>query len=528
MPDTHAVPAGAASPDEVIAGLRAVNAQLADRLAQRDAQIAALAGELEEQRALTVTLTAQVAELTARVKQNSKNSSKPPSSDGLNKPAPKSLRKNGARKPGRPKGQPGATMMLTDHPDEVVAHRPAACGGCGHHLGGAEQTGMERRQVTELPEVKAVVTEHQLIGLACPGCGVKTKADAPEGVNAPVQYGPRASALAVYLWHGQFLSRDRAAAALADMFGCAPSPGAIAAMAARIAGFISPAISVIVKGLLACEAAHFDETGFRAADKLAWVHSASAGKHVLVTVRPRRGTEGMDAAGVLPSFTGIAVHDAWAPYDTYTSVAAHSLCGAHLLRVLTAVTETGARLDQAWAQQAISALTALNKAVTTARHNRSDAIGADCVLSRLRCFTDAAQAGILLNSARHSPLQKKRHALATRMLHRADDCLRFARDLRVPADNNEAERAIRMSKLRIKVSGSIAVNERRRNLLHHPLLPRHRQPPQHRLARRAHPRRPGQRLDPRNRLTLPVSTSGCNLLWFSRVRAAAAPWLAGS
>ena len=156
---------------------------------------------------------------------------------------------------------------------------------------------MERRQVTEIPQVKATVTEHQMIEKTCACCGQATRAQAPDGVNAPVQYGPRASALAAYLWHGQFLSRDRACQALGDMFGCEPSPGAVAAMARKIAAFCSPAIKEIVQALIASEVAHFDETGFRVAGKLAWVHSASAGKHVLVTVHAKRGTEGMNAAG---------------------------------------------------------------------------------------------------------------------------------------------------------------------------------------------------------------------------------------
>jgi transposase len=447
------VPGEVASPDEVIAGLRAANARLRELLAGRDAQVTVLAGELEEQRALVAELTAQVADLAARVRLNSKNSSKPPSSDGLGKPAPRSLRKKGARKPGRPKGQPGVTMQLTDHPDKTIRHWPAACRSCGHDLAGAAQTGMERRQVTELPEMRAVVTEHRMLELECPCCGERTRADAPAGVTAPVQYGPRAAALATYLWHGQFLSRDRAAAALADMFGCAPSPAATAQMATRIAAFISPAVDAIVKALLASDVVHFDETGFRVAGKLAWVHSASSGKHVLVTVHPRRGTEGMDAAGVLPAFAGIAAHDAWAPYDTYAGVAAHSLCNAHLLRELTAVTETGSELDKAWARQAIDALLKLKDAAAGAREASRDAISPDLLAEQEKYFTDAAKAGIVLNAARRSALQKKRHALATRMRDRADDYLRFARDLRVPFDNNPAEQVIRMSKLRIKVSG---------------------------------------------------------------------------
>ena len=439
MPDTPPVPGDAA-------GLRAANARLRELLAERDMQITELREQVEQ-------LTAQVAELAARVKKNSKNSSKPPSSDGLGKPAPQSLRKKTGRGPGRPKGQPGVTMELTDHPDHVIRHEPGCCSGCGAGLDGARQTGMERRQVTEIPPVKAKVTEHQMIERECGGCGARTRADAPDGVNAPVQYGPRASALATYLWHGQFLSRDRVCAALADMFGCSPSPSVIVAMARKIAGCVAPALDTIIKALLASEVAHFDETGFRVAGKLAWVHSASSGKYVLVTVHAKRGTAGMDAAGVLPSFAGIACHDAWAPYDTYRGVAGHALCNAHLLRELVAVTQTGTDQDLIWAQQAIDALLALKDAADAARAAGQDAIGPEILDKHSQYFRDAAAAGITVNAGRRSALQKKRHALAARMRDREADYLRYAHDLRVPFDNNEAEQVIRMAKLRIKVSG---------------------------------------------------------------------------
>ena len=245
-------------------------------------------------------------------------------------------------------------------------HSPSACRICGAGLEGARETGIERRQVTEIPPVKAEVTEHQMIEMECPCCGDRTKADAPQGAGAPVQYGPRVAALGTYLWHGQFLSRARACAALAEMFGCAPSPGALAAQARKIAGLVSPALAVIIEALAGADVAHFDETGFRVAGKLAWVHSASAGKFALVTVHPKRGKEGMDAAGVLPAFAGIACHDAWKPYDGYEA-ARHALCNAHLLRELTAVTETGTEDDVIWAQQAIDALLALKEAADAAR-----------------------------------------------------------------------------------------------------------------------------------------------------------------
>jgi hypothetical protein len=129
-------------------------------------------------------------------------------------------------------------MELSENPDKKVRYRPARCGCCGKSL-----------------------------------------------KNAPVQYSSRIMGTGIYLWHGQFLPRDRACQALSDMFGCAPSPGALAAAAKQAAGFLAPALAAITRHLIACEVVHFDETGFRAAGKLAWVHSVSQGK------RPSPGRE---------------------------------------------------------------------------------------------------------------------------------------------------------------------------------------------------------------------------------------------
>jgi transposase len=426
-------------------GFRAANTRLRELLAERDAEITAL-------RELVTALESQVADLAAQVKTNSRNSSKPPSSDGPAKPSPKSLRGKSGRKPGRPKGQPGATMELTEQPDKKVKHRPAKCGCCGKSLRNAPVTAVERRQVIDIPPVKAVTTEHQLLTVRC-GCGCETKAQAPDGVAAPVQYGPRIMGTGIYLWHGQFLSRDRACQALSEIFGCAPSPGALAAAARKTAGFLAPALQAITRHLISAEVAHFDETGFRTAGKLAWVHSASAGKFALFTVHAKRGKDGMKAAGVLPDFRGIAVHDAWAPYDTFEDVAGHALCGAHVLRELVAVTEAGTDLDKAWAQQAIDALIALNEAAGAARAAGRDSIDTETRHKHEDWYRKAAATGIALNAARQGKLQQKRSALATRMKDREADYLRFARDLRVPFSNNRAEQDIRMSKLRIKISG---------------------------------------------------------------------------
>ena len=448
------------APDEV-AALRAANARLREVIEAKDTEIGALRAHLEAYRAQLEAAQAQLEELRAevealraRLRQNPRNSSQPPSAEGLAKPAPRSLRGKSGRKPGRPKGQPGATLEMTDHPDEVVTHEPGRCRGCGTGLPGAEVTGIERRQVTDLPEeIRALVTEHRIISRRC-GCGTITSGAAPAGVNAPVQYGPRLSAAAAYLWHGQFLSRDRTREAIGELFGVTVSPGAVAGMVTRIAGAAKGCLEAIRRALAAAEEAHFDETGIRVAGKHAWDKSASSGKFALITVHPRRGRQAMDAAGVLPAFTGIAVHDCWAPYDSYGQVT-HVLCGAHALRELQAVTDAAPPGKWCWATQAADALRDLKRLADASLATDGTLAHADqakMAAARHR-YRSALLIGKNQAAPRAGPLMRKHHALARRLLARQDDYLRFTTDPRAPFDNNAAEREIRMGKLRIKVSG---------------------------------------------------------------------------
>ena len=164
-----------------IAALRAANARLRQVVEAKDTEIAVLRTAHQAQldaAAQVAALASEVAELRARLGQNSRNSSKPPSSDGLGKPAPKSLRGKSGRKPGRPKGQPGATLEMTADPDVVVTPRACRCAGCGAGLAGRRWPGSERRQVIDLPEIRALVTEHQIISRRC-SCGTVTTARAP-------------------------------------------------------------------------------------------------------------------------------------------------------------------------------------------------------------------------------------------------------------------------------------------------------------------------------------------------------------
>jgi transposase len=393
----------------------------------------------------------RIGELEARLKQSSANSSKPPSADGMAKPAPKSLRGRSGRGPGRPPGQDGVTLAQVADPDVVVRHVPSVCGGCGDELAGAAEVAVARRQVFDIPDPTLVVTEHQIVTLAC-RCGHHTIGQAPAEVAAPVAYGPRIAAIGVYLLHGQFLSVGRTADAIRDLFGVPVAAGTVACWVKRTAlGIIDAVLPVIADRIAAAPVAHFDETGLRTDGRLAWLHSASTATDVLLAVHRRRGTEAMDAIGVLPRFTGVAVHDAWAPYDTYTT-AVHALCNAHVLRELVYVSDTATDQSATLAAQASNALRQLWRLVSTARAERAEPDPA-AIAEQAHLLRSAVVLGAQATAARVGPLQRKHHALFVRLRDRRDDYLRFVTDPAVPFDNNAAEQTIRMPKLRIKVSG---------------------------------------------------------------------------
>lgn len=427
-----------------------------DELAARNA---ALEAQRDEFAVLVARLEARIAELEARLRQNSKNSSKPPSSDSpFVKQVPKSLRGRSGRSPGGQSGHAGTTLRQVARPEHTVAHEPGQCVRCGGDLADAPLVGVERRQVFDIPEPIVEVTEHELRSRLCV-CGKVSAGRAPAGVDAPACYGPRLAAVCSYLYAGQFLSKNRTADALSELFGVPLSGGTVAALMRRHAAEVRACgvLEAIRAGLREAGVAHFDETGLRVAARLHWVHSASTGKWSLLTVHPKRGTAAMDEAGILPGFTGIAVHDAWAPYDTYTR-AEHALCGAHVLRELVAVIEQYPADGWCWAAQARDALRdlkALVEAAQSAGHASVDPQNKAELVHRLR---SAALLGAETTGT--GKAKNKERALARRLRDRQRDYLRFLDDgFAVPFDNNAAEREIRMLKLRQKVSGCMRTHD---------------------------------------------------------------------
>jgi transposase len=433
--------------------LRERLAGLERALAERDALIAELRVQLASSQA-------RVVELEARLGMDSSNSSKPPSSDSpFDKPAPKSLRGKSGRKPGGQPGHAGCTLRQVDDPDKVITHEPGRCCSCGAGLSGRPVTSVTARQCFDIPPVRIVVTEHRMVEREC-SCGVRTRAGAPAGVVAPVQYGPRVGAIIVYLYAGQMLSKARTAEAVAELFDTPVSAGTVAAITARAAGALDGFCELARTRLAGAEIAHFDEPGLRVHGKLRWVHSASTPNCSLITVHDKRGVAAMNDAGVLPEFTGVAVHDAWAPYDTYTA-AEHALCNAHALRELQAVIDTTdtveADTEDCWAARLSAALLEMKDLVDNALAADASLTVIDpAALTEARDrYRAAAKTGFDTTAGRETKLVAKHHALAKRLITRENDYLRFTTNPAVPFDNNAAEREIRMIKLRQKVSGCL-------------------------------------------------------------------------
>jgi transposase len=417
------------------------------------------AGVIEELRAEVAGLKAKVNDLERRLAANSRNSSRPPSSDGLSKPpVKKSLRRPSGRKPGGQNGHPGRHLEQVAAPDGVLRHAPGCCAGCGGDLSDAPVEGIERRQVFDLPEIALRVTEHVVERRRC-GCGQLTSAEFPAGVSAPAQYGLRVRALAMYLIARQHLPYERCARLFEDWFGASVSTGTLAAFISQGAEDLQPFLDEVHRQLISAPIAHFDETGARVDGRLRWLFAASTEELTFYALHDKRGKDGIDHTGVLPHFTGVAVHDGFKPYRRYEK-ARHALCNAHHLRELQAIIEQDPSHEQTWAPQMDQLLRDLQLAVTIASQAGHDDLDA-LQLAGYR----AAYEQIITIGYRENPLNTHRtgqrgfiaQTPARNLLSRLDtyreDVLRFAHDFQVPFDNNLVERDIRMVKLQQKISG---------------------------------------------------------------------------
>jgi transposase len=422
-----------------------------------DAVLALVNGLIAVIRALEVRIQA----LEDQVAKNSGNSSKPPSSDGLSKPRrTRSLRSPSGKKPGGQMGHPGQTLKAVAEPDHVQVHPVTICQQCQASLEDVEPHSHEKRQVFDLPPVRVQVTEHQAEIKRCPHCDQVNKGAFPAHVTQPVQYGPVIQAQMVYLNQYHHIPVERTGEMLTDLYGQPVGNGTVVAASIRVAEQVAPVNTAVKEHLIqTTEVVHLDESGMRVEEKLHWVHVASTTHLTHLELNAHRGTQAHDVIGILPHRTGPVVHDDYASYFQYLA-ASHSACNAHHLRELRFVYE---RYQQSWAEQLAQLLVEIKHAVDTAQQAGQTALRPDQIIDFERRYEDLINQGYQANpppavdpsapKRRGRVKQSTSKNLLDRLHKHQQAVLNFMYDFKVPFDNNQAERDLRMVKLKQKVSG---------------------------------------------------------------------------
>ena len=421
-----------------------------------DAVLSLLDQVLEPMLGQLAVLTARVEELERQRKLDSHNSSRPPSTDPPgSKPSPKSLRQPSGKKPGGQPGHPGSTLRMATNPDRLVRHSPERCDSCGASLADALVVGLEIRQVIELPPILVEVIEHQVETRQC-ACGQATSGSFPEGLEASVQYGSGLKALAVYLNQGQLLPMERTAEILADVFGCETfSEGTLDNAVADCSAGLAEVEQSIKTGLEQADVVHIDETGLEVGGKLNWLHVVGTASLTHYGWAATRGSTGANAIGLLPRLQGIGVHDGLESYWRYSWL--HALCNGHHLRELTFVEE---QFGQPWASDLKELLREIKRAVDEARASGQASLPAEVEQEFEARYASILATGFGANpaperspEARGRPKRGKVLGLLDRLSNHREAVLRFLHNFAVPFDNNQAERDIRMVKVKQKVSG---------------------------------------------------------------------------
>jgi transposase len=402
----------------------------------------------------------RIQQLEGRLALNSSNSSKPPSSDGLGKPAPKSLRPSGKNPNGGQPGHSGNTLRQSTRVDETIQHRGTThCAVCQLEL--HEHTIAETRQVFELPKLAMRTVAHQQMCSSCT-CGAVHLGAWPEGVNAPAQYGSSVKAMAVHLNQYHLVPLARTAALMQDCYGAGLSQASIQSFTQEAALALRPTVVAIGQAVQGSAVVHADETGIRITGKLHWLHCAVTSTLTWLAPHAKRGTQAFEALGLLHGIKGVLVHDGLISYKGLECT--HSLCNAHHIRELVYVHEQdNEKMWNSWAQEMIDLLLQALAEVDLAGRPLSEPRQAwfegqwSQLLGRGEAFNPHTQrtgtsqdAGL---GSRGRLKQSKAANLLRRLREHRQDVWRFMRDEGVPFTNNLAEQALRMAKVKQKISG---------------------------------------------------------------------------
>lgn len=404
---------------------------------------------------IILMLRQEIQDLRDQLAKHSGNSGKPPSSDGLKKP--RSQRVKGQRRSGGQPGHAGHTLKMVEQPDHMERHEVTVCPHCATDLHDVEPSRVEKRQVFDLPPVKVEVTEHQADVKQCPCCKREVKGCFPPDVTQSVQYGPRIKAQAVYLNSYQLLPLARTCEVLEDFYGHAPSQAVVWDALTETVEQVQPIVVAIQQAIIRADMAHFDESGARVEGHLEWLHVASTATLTYYAIHPKRGQVGRSAIGILPHFRGWAVHDHWPSYLKFDDCQ-HAFCNAHHLRDLQFVID---QYQQDWATDLKCLLLDL-KIEVDAAPSHLVSLPPDRLVYYESRYDAILLDGWAVNPPPPPPLMTRRgrkkqsppRNLLDRLSKYKRQTLAFMYDFRVPFDNNQAERDIRMVKLKTKISGT--------------------------------------------------------------------------
>jgi transposase len=430
------------------------NQCLREQVAQRDERIQQQSLLIEQMQAQIAALSQHVKDLQDRLAKNSHNSSLPPSSDRFVR-QPKSLRNKSEKKSGGQEGHAGTTLRLREAPDEVIEHQVSVCSSCQQDLRTVEACVTLRRQVVDIPAPQLIVQEHRAEQKQCPDCQHMTLASFPPTVTAPIQYGPRIAAVAVYLSQQQLLPLERTCEVLSDLLGVQMSEATVGELIQRTACQLGPVEQQIKEALIKSPVLHQDETGVRVAGKGYWEHVTSTTTLTHYQVHASRGQEALNAIGILPLFKGISIHDCWASYFLYDCE--HALCLVHVLRELVFQAE---QHEAGWAAELKDLLLSMKEATQQARDQGKRWLDPLEVLDWERAFLRVLDEAEQVTPRATAPpgtkgrvKQSAARNLLDRLRKHQQAVFCFLEDLRVDFDNNLAERDLRMIKVQQKVSG---------------------------------------------------------------------------
>jgi transposase-like protein len=379
--------------------------------------------------------------------KNSRNSSLPPSQTGKDETATQS----GAKSKGQAQKPSGCANSRTVETVEIIP--VDSCALCGEDLSALTAEDHERRSRIDIVFEKVVCHVDAEIK-QCPTCQAKTKGAFPRDLSGPLQYGPGIKAYALNLLVAQMVSLKRVQQSLHTLIGQAISEATLLLYLMQLYRALEAWEQAAIKQILLQPSLHVDETSLRVNRRNHWIHVYAAGDLTLKFLHPKRGGKAIEAIGIIPRYGGITIHDCWASYLAYAHCG-HGLCGSHLLRELTFVVESN---RYRWAANIKRLLQE-----TCAR-----------VASReVKCLSEAEYRNLqkryrnlLTRGEKELPpipprqpgkrgriAKSDAHNLWERLKRHEEAVLLFAKRPEVPFTNNRAERDLRMTKVKQKISG---------------------------------------------------------------------------